>query len=125
MASINQLTYSVRNLCVELSLKEIISAEVLKKDSANLVYKIQLITKPNNGVYEALLYDGYMHGFEFKSDRFSISSRNEISRIDAYGEQPYCVANFATNPAYILDLRKFCFCKIVKKIKPWLIRKKF
>jgi hypothetical protein len=111
-------------MCVELSLKEIISAEVLKK-SANLVYKIQLITKPNNGIYEALLYNRLMHGFEFKSTRFSISSRNEISRIDAYGEQPYCVADFASNPSYILDLRKFCFCKVIKKLKPWLIRKKF
>ena len=75
----------MRRMCVELSLKEIISAEVLKK-SSNLVYKIQLITKPNNGIYESLLYDGLMHGFEFKSSLFSISSRNEISRIDAYGE---------------------------------------
>lgn len=123
--SINELTNSVRNLCMELSLKQIISAEVLKKNE-KLIYKIQLITKPNNGVYEALLYDGYMSQFEFKSAKFSISSRNEISRIDAYGEQPYCVSNFSSNPAYVLDLRKFCFCKIAKsKLKPWLIRKKF
>jgi hypothetical protein len=123
--SINQLTYSVRNLCMELALKQIISAEVLKKNN-HLIYKIQLITKPNNGVYESLLYDGYMENYEFKSNRFSISSRNEISRIDAYGEQPHCVSNFSSNPSYILDLRKFCFCKISRnKLKPWIIRKKF
>lgn len=122
--SVNQLTNPVRNLCMELGLKEIISAEVLKKNN-NLVYKIQLITRPNNGVYESLLYDGYMNNFEFKSNKFSISSRNEISRIDAYGEQPICVSNFSTNPSYILDLRKFCFCKVTKRLRPWMIRKKF
>lgn len=108
--SVNQITALMRTLCLELFLKEIISAEFLNKTN-ELVYKIQIVTKPNNGVYEALLFDSNKPEFEFSSDKFSIKSRNEISRIDAYGSQPYCVSNFANNPAHVLDLRKFCYCK--------------
>ena len=60
----------MRHLCVELTLKEIIFAEVLKKSSQHLVYKIEIITKPNNGVYEVLLHEGLMQGFEFKSNHY-------------------------------------------------------
>ena len=108
--SINKITKLSRSLCLELSLREIISAEVLNRTN-QLLFKIQLVTKPNNGIYESLLYDSNIEKFEFSSNVFSIKSRNEISRIDAYGSQPYCVSNFAQNPAHVLDLRKFCYCK--------------
>ena len=108
--SLNALTEKVRDLCVILTLKKVISAERLIKNS-RVLYKIQFITYPNNGIYEVLVHVGDFKEFEFKSSKFSIKSRNDISRIDAYGLQPHCVANFGFNPAYILDLRKFCFCK--------------
>ena len=113
---INKLTSLIRNLCLRLYLQQIISAEFLIEDNQR-IYRIQFITRPNNGVYETLLYDSYLKDFEFSSDEFSIKSRNEISRIDAYGDQPHCVSNFDNNPEYILDLRKFCFCEPRKKIK--------
>ncbi len=112
--SINQLTNKVRHLCVSLSLKKIISAEKLRKEGMNFTtYKIEFTTLPNNGVYEVLIYGDYFADFEFKSVKtmFSIKSRMDISRIDAYGTQPACVSDFSNNPEFILDLRKFCFCK--------------
>jgi len=115
--SLNNLTKNVRNLCVALYLKSIISAEKLVKFN-KIVYKIQFITSPNNGIYEVLIHSGYFDHFEFKSDLFSIKSRNDISRIDAYGIQPHCVSNFGFNPSDILDLRKFCYCKYKPTRKP-------
>lgn len=115
--SINSMTESVRNLCEVLTLKEIISAESLVKNN-KIVYKIEFITMPNKGIYEVLVHGGTVHenaNFEFKSEFFNIKSRNEISRIDAYGSQPKCVSNFNENPEFILDLRKFCFCKKTAK----------
>ena len=115
--SINELIYKVRNLCATLQLSKVIYAETLNKKNHKVI-KIQFITLPNKGVYEAVIIDKYMKKYEFKSTYFSIKSRNDISRIDAYGEQPRCISNFDRNPADILDLRKFCFCikrfKIVK-----------
>ncbi len=107
---INEMTNKVRHLCAELYLKQIITAESLIKQKNNLL-KIQFITLPNKGVYEVLLINGLVPEHEFKSNEFSIRSKNDISRIDAYGEQPKCVANFSKNPAQLLDLRKFCYCK--------------
>ena len=113
---INKLTESIRNLCLKLNLTEIFSAESLIKDGLKL-YRIQFKTYPNKGVYETLSYSGFRDDFEFKSKEFSIKSRNDISRIDAYGEQPYCVSNFKNNPFFILDLRKFCYCQPKRTIK--------
>ena len=114
---INELTSSLRNQCLSLNLKEIISAELLKKGNI-IIYKIQFITLPNKGVYETLLYNDYINSSEFRSKYFSIKSRNEISRIDAYGDQPYCVSDFKNNPEFVLDLRKFCYCQpIIRRNK--------
>lgn len=109
VSSINNITNSVRDLCLHLKLKEIISAEFLFKENFK-IYKIQLVTEPNNGTYEILVYKGNFNNFEFKSDKFSIESRNEISRIDAYGSQPSCVLNLNGTQFFFLDLRKFCYC---------------
>ena len=106
---INEITSSMRKKCSELILKEIISAELLIKGEYTM-YKIQFITLPNKGVYETLLFKDYYNISEFKSIEFSIKSRNDISRIDSYGEQPRCVADFQNNPEFVLDLRKFCCC---------------
>ena len=116
--SLNKLTEKLRNLCVSLYLKSVISAEKLVKFN-KIVYKIQYITSPNNGIYEVLIHRGNFKAFEFKSEFFSIKTRNDISRIDAYGIQPHCVSNFGFNPSDILDLRKFCFCKHKPTRKPY------
>lgn len=107
--SINKLTGNNRDLCERLTLKDVISAEKLSKSKGNL-YRVSFITSPNNGIYETLVYDKKIKDFEFSSDMFSIKTKNDISRIDSYGEQPSCVAKFGLNPNLLLDLRKFCFC---------------
>ncbi|RNA06108.1 hypothetical protein BpHYR1_016636 [Brachionus plicatilis] len=112
--SINSVSSSKRDLCQVLGLKKIISAEKLDLDG-KVVYRVSFITYPNNGIYETIVYQGKNEGFEFISDNFSIKSKNDISRIDSYGEQPWCVAKFGSNPGLMLDLRKFCFCYIKKK----------
>ncbi len=111
----NKIIQVADNLCSHLSLKQIISAEVLAKGKHQF-YKIQFITRPNDGIYESMLVNDYVEKYEFNSKQYSISSRNDISRIDSYGEQPKCVSNFAKNPAEILDIRKFCFCNQPKLI---------
>ncbi len=74
---------------MKLTLKEIISSEsVLNKNNIELI-KIQFVTSPNNGVYESIVYSKSIESFEFKSNTFSIRSKNDISRIDSYGEQVY------------------------------------
>ena len=112
--SMNRIIKFATDLCSELGLKQIISAEVLSKGK-NQFYKIQFITRPNNGIYESMLINEYVEKYEFKSEQYSIYSRNDISRIDSYGEQPRCISNFEKNPAELLDIRKFCFC--IKKTK--------
>jgi hypothetical protein len=110
--SINHISAKYRHLCMKLTLKEIISSEsVLNKNYIELI-KIQFVTSPNNGTYESIVYSKSIESFEFKSNTFSIRSKNDISRIDSYGEQPRCVSNLtsASNPNENLDLRKFCFC---------------
>lgn len=120
---INGLTNSIRNLCLKLYMEKIISAESMLKGNFKIL-RIQFITRPNNGVYETLIYNSYLKDFEFKSDEYSINSRYDISRIDAYGEQPHCVSDFKSNPEYILDLRKFCYCEPKKRKNVYLKKNK-
>ena len=68
--SINSITENSRELCLFFELKETISAEILNKNYF-LIYRVQFITKPNNGVYESLT-NSLMENFEFS---------------DAYGNQ--------------------------------------
>jgi len=71
-----------------------------EKDRNTLVdetlYQIQLVTSPNNGFYEASVR--IAHGVP--------KIKGDISRIDAYGNQPDCIAQ-----TYV-HLRKFCYCKV-------------
>jgi hypothetical protein len=113
--SMNYLIKPVNEKCENLTLKEIISFEVLKKDN-KLLFKIQLETLPNEGIYETLLSNEINQENEFNSGELSIHSRNDISRIDSYGEQPICINDFEKNPAELLDIRKFCFCKTLKTV---------
>ena len=125
--SINKITTHVRSLCVQLKLMEIISAEKLTNIDLSIVYKIEFQVTPSQGIYEVLVHaeKSNRSNFEFNSNKFGIKSRQEISRIDAYGEQPSCVADFANNPIKMLDLRKFCFCKRIKAIKRGFLRASF
>ncbi len=107
--SINRITNSTKKLCSRLTLKQVISADTIKKDK-KIIYKVQFITMPNNGVYETILVNDFEKKYEFTSASFSIFSRNDISRIDSYGEQPKCISDFSKNPAELLDIRKFCHC---------------
>ena len=68
------------------------------------------MTYPNKGIYEINVIDTFKKDFEFNSNEFSLKSRNEISRIDAYDNQPKCLKQISDQLG-ALDLRKFCFCK--------------
>lgn len=109
--SINQITSPARHKCQELDLKTIISAETLNvKNNAQLI-RVQFIARQNMGIYESILVNKLISDYEFKSDKFSIKSRHDISRIDAYDKQPFCVLDLNENPIGLLDIRKFCSCK--------------
>ena len=68
------------------------------KTGSDVTYQLGMITKPNNGHYEATLV------YSKKENRFHIRER-DISRTNAYGDQPHCVS--AKRP----KLRKYCYCK--------------
>ena len=60
----------------------------------NTLYQLQFITSPNDGFYEATI----------KMKKGMPSLGGDISRIDAYGNQSYCIAD-----KFPL-LRKYCYC---------------
>ncbi|KAL9978380.1 hypothetical protein ACROYT_G015885 [Oculina patagonica] len=67
------------------------SANTLVDDT---LYQLQLVTLPNEGFYEA----------SFKMNKGVPSLAGDISRINAYKDQPYCIAE-----KFPL-LRKYCYC---------------
>ena len=68
-------------------------AEKLIRNSLVLI-KIQILTYPNWAVYETLLFNSKIDHFEFKSNNFSIRSRNDKSRINFNGEQVIFIFTF-------------------------------
>ena len=70
------------------------SENTLAKDT---LYQLQIVTSPNEGFYEASV----------RVTKGAPSLVGEISRIDAYKDQPYCIME--TFPL----LRKFCFCSLI------------
>ena len=117
---INELTKDKRELCEELSLHTINRAEkndpqnellkfkkietengiVEEKNTATEVfYKIQVTTKPSMALYESTVK-------HLISENTYIVNDKEISRVNAYGDQPHCVA------AELPILRPYCYCKI-------------
>ena len=58
------------------------------------LYQLQFLTSPNEGFYEASV----------RITKGALSVVGDISRIDAYKDQPYCIME--TFPL----LRKFCYC---------------
>lgn len=63
-----------------------------------VIFDIQLMTKPNDGLYEAVAK------YIVSDDRFVVSAK-EISRVNQYGTASHCVGQ--TYP----HLTKYCFCK--------------
>lgn len=57
-------------------------------------YQITFQTVPNNGIFETSV--------SYSGGEFHV--KGEVSRIDAYGNQPKCIANSLPH------LRKYCFC---------------
>ena len=70
------------------------SENTLAKDT---LYQLQLITSLNEGFYEASV----------RMTKGIPSLVGDISRIDAYNDQPYCIIE--TYPL----LRKFCYCSLI------------
>uniref|UniRef100_A0A2A4KAG4 Uncharacterized protein n=1 Tax=Heliothis virescens TaxID=7102 RepID=A0A2A4KAG4_HELVI len=122
MDYINSLTQPQRYNCVPRTLKEVewvmsqrpnskMLSFVAAKDADGYVgkfgaqlpiakenYQLKVIVGPGHGIYEASMT-------YFKNeDRFVIHSR-DISRTNAYGEEPSCIS--ATNP----HLNMYCYCK--------------
>ncbi|CAH3169711.1 unnamed protein product [Porites evermanni] len=58
------------------------------------LYQIQLVTSPNKGFYEASV----------RWNKGSPLLLGEISRIDAYKDQPHCIEKDFPH------LRKYCYC---------------
>ena len=72
------------------------SENTLAKDT---LYQLQLVTSPNGGFYEASV----------RLTKGAPSLVGDISRIDAYKDQPYCIME--TFPL----LRKFCYCSSINE----------
>ena len=60
------------------------------------VYQLQIITEPNQGIFEATVK-------VMSSGMFHV--QGDISRVDRYGDQSKCIEQ--TNPS----LREFCLCR--------------
>ena len=60
-------------------------------------YQIQLITSPNDGIYEATI----LHSI--KQNKYIIKE-TDISRVNKYGDQPKCIFDEQQ------QLRKYCYC---------------
>ncbi|XP_013402395.1 uncharacterized protein LOC106168020 [Lingula anatina] len=65
---------------------------------SEILYQINLSTKPGNGHFEATVHHAVQSGNFIVYDK-------EISRLNKYGNQPYCVAG------KLPHLRAYCYCK--------------
>ncbi|XP_013398439.1 uncharacterized protein LOC106164935 [Lingula anatina] len=128
---INGLTSQHREKCSVLHLDKILSVRLLapneqvlkyfnsmdadqrianftSKVKVDIVhYQITLVTSPSNAMYESTLQ------YNIGAERLEVTP--DISRINIYGNQPYCVQK--DHP----DLRKYCFCA---DYQSWEKRKK-
>ena len=124
--TINRMTSSHPNDCFRLTLDVIRSADLYAADErlllfrrsadmdgrvpemvtplrgeesggAEVLYRLTLTTSPGGGLYEATVR------LVLENHRFIVDTR-QISRINAYGNQPHCVAS--TEP----HLRPYCLC---------------
>ncbi|RWS30611.1 hypothetical protein B4U80_03084 [Leptotrombidium deliense] len=119
---INSLTDPVRDLCTPLTVDRITRAERAQPNKnllsfkqskdhdgfvpdltadtkvSDIVYQLQLVTSPSQGIYEATLqYNTALKSFKV--------TESQISRVNMYGNQPHCI--YQTHQG----LRKYCYCK--------------
>lgn len=73
------------------------SVNTLAKDT---LYQLQFVTSPNEGFYEASV----------RMKKGVPSLVGDISRVDAYRDQPYCIAS--SHPS----LTKYCYCSPKEKV---------
>ena len=119
---LNDITGNYREICSPLKISNISDCVVYKPNSKMLrfrksldkggrfadfsdemevsekLYQLTVQTSPSNGVYESTVK------YIIKEDRFEVD-QSEISRINKYGDQPYCIAE---RQPY---LREFCYCR--------------
>ena len=126
LSSINSITSENRDVCDQLSLKRIIAAakyypseQILKfKGSSDVhgrvpdftdnmaaadeLYQVTIETSPGGAKFEATV----KRTFQTKSSRLYLVNEREISRINKYGKQPYCIMD------KLPHLRPYCHCSI-------------
>lgn len=73
-----------------------------KTKIVNELYQIQLIASPSDGMYEATMH------YNVLDEQFSLKE-TEISRINRYGDQDWCIHDNLPN------LRKYCHCSRKKE----------
>ena len=97
---VNELTKEKRHVCEKLSLHTINRAEKTNEMNATEVfYQIQITTRPSMALYESTVKHS------IPEDTYTVNEQ-EISRVNAYGDQPHCVAK------QLPMLRPYCYCKI-------------
>lgn len=89
------------DICESLKINKIISIELLEYFYESQL-KLQILTEPNNGLYEATIQIDSFNPLILK-----MTSSASISRLNKYGNQAWCVENIKSK----IDLRKFCYCK--------------
>jgi len=121
---LNDLTVEKRDVCSELKLDKIEKSLSLLPDEKVIkfqgskdihgripdfdgrtdvkepILQLTIRTQPGNGLFEVSL--------KYKPDQHEyIINKNDISRINKFGDDPKCVMHFKK------DLRKYCYCKKV------------
>lgn len=86
--------------CIILQLGQIVQTQLIRTNN-NLQVVVKFITMPNDALYEATVQITSV-----KPPAFQIQSKSTISRLNAYGQQAYCIDNFKS----LIDVRKFCYC---------------
>jgi len=98
----NHLIKPYNDYCEQLIIDRVIEVKTVKLESSNY-FKLNFLTRPNMGVYEAMI--------KYERNAFSIESPDLISRTNPYGHQPRCLENAPKRKNSVSDLRKFCLCK--------------
>ena len=122
LTTMNKMLEPFTSACYKLSLQSVIKAIKLETNdkvlkfrrtldedgrildmndtlvSKEVIYQVTFITNPNNGVFEATVR------MESETGNCKVNTK-DISRINKYGYDPWCILNMAPN------LRPYCLCK--------------
>ena len=86
------------NECKTLTLDAVLLSKFYEFN--NIFYiLLKLKTAPNAAIYELQV--------EYSNNRFQIAKSADISRLDSYKSQSFCIEKLKSK----IDLRKFCNCK--------------